>query len=320
MVITITLNPLVDKNYRVDKLIPGQNLRLTAPDSIVGGKGINVSRLVRNFGGKTLAVSFIGGHTGSELASLLKTERIPSILVRTKSSTRIQVSLLDRSNKIPTFFIGQNEGVSQEELDTLKFELTNVLSNSHEKHILVISGSSPVWDMDNSIREIIHIANKFNILTILDSYGKAFKIGLTEKPFMVKQNRKEAEAYYGKSLNSQDIILDYLRGMIDCGIKFTIITSGKDWVYTAYENRYWKFIQPKVKVVNPTGSGDAMAGSLAIDLLTLNSNNLSTNQIEKMLIKSVAAGAANAMVWLPCDITPQMVNTLIPKVKIYPIR
>ncbi|MFB3896377.1 MAG: 1-phosphofructokinase family hexose kinase [bacterium] len=320
MVITITLNPLVDRNYNVDKLIPGQNLRLTSTENIIGGKGINVSRLVRSFGGKTLALSFIGGHIGSELVDLFKTEGIPSILVRTKASTRIQVSLLDINNNKPTFFIGPNEGVSQQELDTLKFELTNVLSNKTEKHVLVISGSAPAGDMDNSIHEIINIANKFNILTILDSYGKAFKLGLTEKPFMAKQNRKEAETYYRKPLIRQDNILDYLRRMVENGIKFPIITSGKDWVYAGYENKYWKLIPTKVKVVNPTGSGDAMVGSLALDLLSLNPDNLSINQIEKMLIKSVAVGTANAMVWLPCDIAPKMVDTLIPKVKIYRIR
>jgi 1-phosphofructokinase family hexose kinase len=320
MVITITLNPLVDKTFYLDKLVPGNIHRVTAGKDIVGGKGINVSRLVRNLGDKTLALTFIGGNTGSELADLLKIEGIPSILIRTKSQTRMQVSLLDKSNNLPTFFIGQNEGVTQEELDTLKFELSNVLSNQSEKHILVISGSAPAGEMDNSIQEIIHIANNFNVLTILDSYGKAFKLGLTEKPFMIKQNQKEAEIYYGKPLYSQGNILDYLKGIADNGIEFPIITSGKDWVYATYKNNYWKLIPPKVKVVNPTGAGDAMAGSLALDLISLNPAKISTSLVKKMLKKAVAAGAANAMVWLPCDITPQMIEILIPKVQIYRIK
>jgi 1-phosphofructokinase family hexose kinase len=316
MVITITLNPLVDKTFYVDKLVPGSNHRVTAGKNIVGGKGINVSRAVRNLGGKTLALSFIGGNFGSELSDLLKIEGIQSILVRTKSSTRMQASLLDRSNNIPTFFIGPNEGVTQEELDTFKFELANILSIQSEKHILVISGSAPAGDMDNSINKIINIANKFNILTILDSYGKAFELGLNEKPFMVKQNRIEAEAHLDKHLLSQDKILDYIKGMIDAGIKFPILTSGKKLVYAGYNGNYWKLIPPKVKVVNPTGSGDAMAGSIALDLLSLKTSKITSNQVEMMLIKATAAGAANAMVWLPCDITPQMVSNLIPKVQI----
>jgi 1-phosphofructokinase family hexose kinase len=320
MVITITLNPLVDKTFYVDKLVPGSSHRVNKGNDIVGGKGTNVSRTVHNLGGKTIALTFIGGNIGSELADLIKMEGIPSILIRTRSSTRIQVSLLDKNNNEPTFFIAPNEGVNQEELDTLKFELTNVLSNKSEKHILVVSGSAPAGAMDNSIREIIHIANKFNILTIIDSYGKAFELGLTEKPFLVKQNQKEAEIYMVKRLSGQVNILDYLKMMLDSGIKFPIITSGEDWIYAAYKTNYWKLIPPKVKVVNPTGSGDAMAGSLALDLLSLNHTRITLNQVEMMLKKATAAGAANAMVWLPCDITPQMIDVLIPKVKIYRIK
>jgi 1-phosphofructokinase family hexose kinase len=316
MIITVTLNPLVDKTFYIDKMAAGSNHRVTTGKDIVGGKGINVSRAVRNLGGKTLALTFIGGSIGSQLSDLLKTEGIRSVLIRTKSPTRIQVSLLDNSSHIPTFFIGPNEGVTQEELETLKFELANILSNQTEKHILVISGSAPAGKMDQSISEIIHIANKFNILTVLDSYGKAFEIGLTEKPFMVKQNRKEAESYIGKTILSQGNILDYIKRLLDAGIRFPIITSGQDWVYAGYNNRFWKLIPPKVKVVNPTGSGDAMTGAIALDLLSLKTPKMSPNQIETLLKKAAAAGAANAIVWFPCDITSQMMDTLIPKVQI----
>ena len=320
MVITITLNPLVDKTFYVDKLVPGSSHRVNKGNDIVGGKGINVSRTVRNLGGKTIALTFIGGNIGSELADLIKMEGISSILIRTRSSTRLQVSLLDKSNNEPTFFIAQNEGVNLEELETLKFELSNILSNQSGKHILVISGSAPAGKMDKSICEIINIANKINVLTILDSYGKAFEFGLSEKPFMVKQNRKEAEAYIRNNLYSQDKMLDYLKRLFDAGIKFPIITAGRERIYAGYNGNYWKLIPPKVKVVNPTGSGDAMAGSLALDLLSLNSTNISSNQVEMMLKKATAAGAANAMVWLPCDITTNMVNSLISKVQIKRIK
>lgn len=320
MVITVTLNPLVDKTIYIDKLVPGYNHRVTAENDIVGGKGINVSRTVRNLGGKTLALTFIGGNTGSQLSDLLKKEGIPSILVRTKSSTRIQVSLLDNSNNKPSFFIGSNERVTQEELEALKFELANLLSNHSQKSILVISGSAPAGKMDNSIREMIQIANKFNILTVLDSYGKAFNFGLSEKPFMVKQNRKEAEEYLGKKLLSKDKILDYLKRLFDIGIEFPLITSGKDPIYAGYNGTYWKIIPPRVKVINPTGSGDAMTGSLALDLSNSAIEHLSQNQIEKILKKATAAGTVNAMVWLPCNITPKIINKLISKIKINRIK
>jgi len=315
MIITVTLNPLVDKTISVDKMLPGANHRVTKGIEVVGGKGINVSRAVKNLGEKTIALSFIGGETGTHLSSLLKQEEIPSILIRTKSSTRIQVSLLDESNNKPTFFIFPNEGVTKPELESLKFELNNILSDNSEKKVLVISGSAPAEDMDNSIKEIIHIANKFNIITILDSYGKAFKFGLSEKPFIAKQNQKEAEAYFGFGLNNQDKILDAIRIFLNLGIKFPIITSGKDWVYAGYNGIFWKFIPPVVKTVNPTGSGDAMAGSIALDLMRYKTEQLTQNQVEKILIKAVAAGAANASVLLPCGITREMQNNLIPKVK-----
>jgi 1-phosphofructokinase family hexose kinase len=317
MVITVTLNPLVDKTFYVTKLVPGSNHRVKAGIDIVGGKGINVSRAVSNLGGKTVALSFIGGETGTYLSELLNQEGLSSILIRTKSSTRIQVSLLDKNNNKPTFFILPNEGVTFDELECLKFELTNILSERTGKIVLVISGSAPTGDMNSSVREIIHIANRFNILTILDSYGEAFKLGLAEKPFMVKQNRNEAGIYFGKSISGQDKMLDGLKRFIDIGIKFPIITSGKDPIYAGYNGTYWKIIPPSVKVVNPTGSGDAMTGSLALDLSTYNTKEqLSPIQVEKMLVKATAVGTVNALVWLPCGIIPQMVNELIPKVKI----
>ena len=170
--------------------------------------------------------------------------------------------------------------------------------------------------MDGSVKEIINIANKFNIITILDSYGTAFKTALSEKPFCVKQNRKEAESYFGFSLSKQVKILDAIERLHKKDVKLVILTSGEEWVYAGFNGYVWKLNSPKVKTVNPTGSGDAMAGSIALDLLSCNINSLSPDQIEVILAKSVAAGAANAMVWLPCHITRQMVNKLIPKVKV----
>ncbi|MCX7918305.1 MAG: PfkB family carbohydrate kinase [bacterium] len=316
LVITVTLNPLIDKTVYVDKLVPGKIHRAICGPEIVGGKGINVSRAVKRLGGDSIAITFIGGEIGTHLSTLLHQERIPSRFVRTITPTRLQISILEQSNNKSTSIIFPNTGVSQEELDTLLFELSNLLVRQNKKSILVISGSAPSGDMDTSIKKIIHMANKFKIKTILDSYGTAFARALSERPFCVRQNRKEAELYFNHRLTHQGDILDAIAEYFKLGIKFAIITSGANAVYAGYNGYFWKVTPPKVTTVNPTGSGDAMTASIALDLLTIDASDLSLKQAERILIKSVAAGAANATVWLPCDITKKMVTELTPKVKI----
>ena len=309
MILTVTANPLIDRTLVVNSLQPGKILRATHVSEIVGGKGINVARIVKVLGEDVHAISFVGGYYGGWLQDILELDNIPNTLIRTLSPTRFQVSILDNTSKTHTDIIDPGSYVSTNEIQTMIYESENLIMRTPAIKWLVLSGSTPQGKVSNLYYDLIKLANKYNVKTVLDSYGEFFKMALKAKPYIVKQNKQEAETLLRKPINSKVKILDYIKKMWDIGIALPILTMGKDGAIAGYQNKIWEIKPPKVKIVNATGSGDAFIGTLVVKLSQGKS-------MEESLCWATAAGAANATVWIPCGCTQSQIRQILPKVKI----
>lgn len=312
MILTVTANPLIDRTLNLYSFRLGQIHRTSHISEIAGGKGINVARMIKTLGEPVHAITFTGGGYGNHFQELLEQEGISNTTIQILSPTRFQVSILDNSNEIYTDILDQGAFVSNTELDCLVYETENLLKYNNNIQWLILSGSAPQGKADHLYYELIKIASKYNIKTILDSYGEIFKQGIKAKPYCIKPNLKEAELSIGKPINSKAKILNFIKKMVDSGIELPIVSLGKDGVIAGHRSNYWEIRPPIIKVVNTVGSGDALVGALAVSLTRGHS-------IPDSLRRGVAAGTANALCPIPCGCTPSQISNILPKIQIHEI-
>jgi 1-phosphofructokinase family hexose kinase len=305
MITTITLNPMVDKTVYIGSLEPGKTHRASKLEMVAGGKGINVSRQLKHLGLTTVATGFLGGEIGSIVSRLLSEEGIEQDFVLTDTMTREGVTYRE-SNGVSTAVFEAPERIAATFVHALNEKINRLAPRSTW---LVCGGSSPGSEADDLFYEAIVIGHRAGILSVLDSYGRAFELALPALPALVKLNKHEFEVTFGKELRGDEDFLAGLDFLLSKGIQYCIITDGARPSYAAVRGHYWKAVPPNVDAVNATGSGDAMIAGMLYGF----------NQgwkFEGCFAFGVAAGAANARKWSVADSSVQEIADLEPHVLI----
>jgi tagatose 6-phosphate kinase len=292
MVTTVTLNPMLDKTIYVDRLRVGEISRATKREMSPGGKGINVARQLTRFGVPSVATGFMGGETGQMVEQLLDTEGVKHSFVHVQDFTREGITILETTGRSTGVF-EPGQRVSSSELKALKEKCGDFVQKSDW---LVLSGSTPHAELDFFYKEIIEETAPSNCRVVLDSYGEAFKHGVSATPFMVKPNLKEFEQTFGIKLSTKQSILDQLDWFQDKGISLAVLTDTEKSFYLSYLGKHWQITPPAVQMVNPVGSGDAFVGGTIYGFIQ-------QWEIEKTIKFATAAGAVNASRWAAVDVT-----------------
>jgi tagatose 6-phosphate kinase len=303
MVTTVTLNPMLDKTIYVDQLGVGEITRATKREMSPGGKGINVARQLTRFGVPSIATGFMGGQTGQMVEQLLDTEGVKHSFVHIKDLTREGITILESTGRCTGVF-EPGHRVSGSEVTLLKKKCEELLQDSDW---LVLAGSAPHAELDFFYKEIIKETASSNCRVVLDSYGEAFKQGVSAKPFMVKPNLKEFEQTFGIKLSTKQAILDQLGWFRDKGISLAVLTDTEKSFYLSYLGEQWRITPPAVQMVNPVGSGDAFVAGTIYGFIQ-------RWEIEKTIKFATAAGAANASRWAAVDVTLEEAEDLASKV------
>jgi fructose-1-phosphate kinase PfkB-like protein len=199
MILTVTITPCIDRSIFVDKLTIGKIIRVNSSKEIIGGKGVNASRLINNLGKKTLALVAVGGLYGKKVCKLIKEQDGFSFEpIWISGETKIINTVLDKSNNVQTAYIEPTPILT--DVDKNKIFKT-YLKHLPKAKIVVLSGSVAEGKHSNIFQEMIVFARKRNIRAILDSRGSALTLGIKAKPFMVKPNVEEAGNILGKEIN-----------------------------------------------------------------------------------------------------------------------
>jgi 1-phosphofructokinase family hexose kinase len=305
MIVTVTLNPMLDKTVSVDALRRGAIQRATHVSSVVGGKGVNVSRQLAIWGEETLATGFLGGEIGAMLEHMLDEEHIPHTFIRVSSMTREGVTYLEDDGTSTGIFEPPHE-VTGQESEQLVRALQGLQNNARW---MVFSGSSPCAAADEVFPLALESARDQGVRTVLDSYGKTFARAVRQRPDIVKPNRQEMEQTFGLRLAGEPDVMNALRLLIDEGARTAIITDGGHACYAGSSAGIWRFIPPSVKTVNATGSGDTMIAGVVYGLTR-------EWEFERALAFGVGAGAANAARRSVADVPLQKAETLMREVRI----
>ncbi len=285
MITTVTLNTAIDKAYRLDQdLTAGKVMRVVSVQNTAGGKGLNVARVVRLCGEKTLATGFAGGFNGSYLESLLDADGIPHDFCRVEKETRSCVNVLDKKLGSTELLEPGFEITREEERDFLShFEL--LLKKSDW---VVISGSMPRGASPDLYARMIAMTKAQGKPVALDTSGKSLALGLEATPTVIKPNQDEIASLFGREIRDRKEALASAKELYGRGIPYVLISLGGEGAVLICKEGTYHALPPRVEVANTVGCGDSMVGGFVVAL----SRGASA---EKALKYSVAVATACAM-------------------------
>jgi 6-phosphofructokinase 2 len=263
MIATVTLNPSLDRTVTVEELVIDEANRWTSLRRYPGGKGINVSRVIHELGGETVAYGFIGGIDGETLKHLLQQQAVPFDFTPIKGEIRSNFIIADLATYHQTRIDAPGPHIMRHELQKLVQKVKHI---SPKPDFLVFAGSVPPAVPADIYRQLIEAAKNNGIKTVLDSDNKWLKEGIKAKPNVIKPNVHEAEELLGKHLRSEAAIVKALKALVDNGIEVAAISRGKDGLIAANGEKALKAIPPQVEVRSTVGAGDSTIAGLVLKL------------------------------------------------------
>jgi tagatose 6-phosphate kinase len=310
MILSVTLNPVVDTTFFVESMRPIYRTEASQVTHITGGKGTNVTRALYCLGEEGRVLVALAGKMGRVAADVLSEEGLNADIAWISGETRLMITVVDDAHNQRAFF-APNTPFAPQDTQTVKDAFDSALANAD---IVALCGSSPAREADPLFTYIVEQANRRGLPTLLDSSGGGLKHGLQAAPSIVKVNQAEAEGLLGRPLpTDQDrcAALDELR---DRGAQWAIITMGERGAFLGTETgEYWHASPPGIKVVNPIGCGDAMTAGLLLAIKLAQSPS-------EALCYATAVAAANALSWDACLFDASQIQELLPRVKLSPIR
>lgn len=261
MIYTITLNPALDYIIGLKGLVSNEINTSTSEYILPGGKGINVSIILKRLEVDSITLGFISGFTGEEIKRLVEAEKIKTDFINLKSgNSRINVKILEEEKE--TAINSKGPLVDNKSIEEL-FQKIDILK---EDDILVLSGSTPKGIDENIYERICEKIKEKNIKIVVDSTKDLLLNTLKYKPFLIKPNHYELGEIFSVQIVNQDQAIEYAKKLQQKGAKNVLVSMGEKGSILLDENGkfYKKDIIKNKNVVNTVGAGDSMvAGFLA---------------------------------------------------------
>jgi len=285
MIYTLTLNPALDKtieipNFTLDTVNRVTTLRLDA-----GGKGINVSKVIKKMGGESVALGILGGNSGKSIKNMLDLEGIKSDFYFTEKETRTNLKIVDKANNTFTDINESGELIENLCIDNY---LYNKLSKLQKNDIIVIAGSLPKGADQDTYKTFIIKCKEKGIKVFFDADGDALKNGIQACPYLIKPNIDELSRIFGTPLKSIKEIKSAADSLISKGINFVAVSMGGDGALFVTEKATIFAEAIPVEVKSTVGAGDSMVAALALS----EEKGLSITDTARL---AVATSAANVM-------------------------
>ncbi len=288
MIYTITFNPAIDYILEVDKLEINEINRAKAERILAGGKGINVSIVLKNLGIDSIALGFLGGFTGQEIKRKIEKLGIKTDFVYIKNkSSRINVKLQTNAHgKIieETAINSDGPEISEEEVN----ELIKKIEKIEKGDFIVISGSIARNMNENIYERICSKAKEKEIKIVVDTTGKYLLTSLKYNPFLVKPNKKELEEIFKTKINSKEEVIAFAQKLQENGAENVLISMDQfGAVLLTKDKKILYSTAPKGQLVNSVGSGDSMVAGFLTGFIMY-------DDYEKALKLGISAGSASA--------------------------
>ncbi|MBS4172270.1 1-phosphofructokinase [Bacillus sp. FJAT-49736] len=300
MIYTITLNPSLDYHVEVDNFESGILNRTKSDYKVPGGKGINVSRVLKRLGAESIALGFIGGFTGAYIKDFLSEEQIALDFVEVDEDTRINIKLRSVEE---TEINGAGPAITPQQLEQLFSKFQSIKPND----MVIFSGSIPVSLPSSIYADLIKICKHIGACFVADVSGQALKQVILEKPFLIKPNHHELGELFQTKIESVQDAYIYGKKLVDEGVENIIISMAEKGALFINKNLAIHATAPKGELKNSIGAGDSLVGGF----LSAYSSGKSLEEAFKI---GVASGSATAFSQGLC--TKDKVMNLLNEVKI----
>ncbi|MBD1259749.1 1-phosphofructokinase family hexose kinase [Maribacter polysiphoniae] len=263
-IITLTMNPVVDKDTSVAGIVPNKKLRCATPAYFAGGGGINVSRALKKLGGDSLCMYLAGGPTGAHLQHLVAEEGIEQEVISIEGWTRENLSVTDTNTQLQYRFGVPGPKVKNEELLAI---LTFLEENLQFDDFMVVSGKLPQDVPVDFYVEISKIADKKNAKFILDTSGVALLPSMKANIYLMKPNLGEFSTIMGVpsiSVLQLDTLAKKFLETYKC--KVLVISLGAKGALWAHGNKLEHIPAPTVHQESAIGAGDSMVAGIVHSL------------------------------------------------------
>ena len=282
MINTITLNPSLDYIVKVDDFKVGHVNRTSKEDIYPGGKGINVSIVLKNLGVKNRALGFTAGFTGEEIEKLVANHGVDNEFIRLeKGMSRINVKL---KSKEESEINGMGPDISKNDIEKLYEKLEALKAGD----FVVLAGSIPNTLPDDIYETIMKDFKDKEINFVVDATKDLLLNVLKYKPFLIKPNHHELGEMFNVKLNSKDEIITYAKKLQEIGARNVIISMAGDGAILIEENGEITISDtPKGTLVNSVGAGDSMVGGFLAGIAE-------KKNVKEAFKMGVATGSASA--------------------------
>lgn len=278
MIYTLTLNPAIDYYVTVDNFTSGTVNRATSENIRFGGKGINVSLMLKEFGFKSVCLGFVGGFTGDAIENYLKQKGVDYDFVKVAGNTRINVKLND------TDINAAGPDISDKDIKNL-YKKTDSIQKGD---FLILSGSVPKTLPQNIYGIIIKRLKDKGVCFIVDAEKTLLLDTLKHRPFLIKPNHHELSDIFGVKINDFNTALTYAKKLQDMGAQNVMVSLGdKGAVLVDQNGESYTQDAPKGEVISAVGAGDSAVAAFIAEYL-------SGKDYKNCLKNAVAAGSATA--------------------------
>ncbi|MBE6091768.1 1-phosphofructokinase [Selenomonas ruminantium] len=283
MIYTVTFNPSLDYIVRLDNFTAGEINRVNYEQVLAGGKGINVSIVLKNLGHDNAALGFVAGFTGEEIKRQLKEFGVTSDFVQLDEGfSRINVKA---KAKTETEINGQGPDISEAKQAELFAQLDKLV----EGDTLVLAGSIPKTLPDDIYQRIMARLDGKGIRIVVDAEKKLLLNVLQYHPFLIKPNNHELGDMFGVKLTTDEEIITYAKKLQEKGAQNVLISmAGDGAILLTAEGKSFKCPAPKGKLINSVGAGDSMVAGFITGYME------SDGDFETAFHWGVATGSASA--------------------------
>lgn len=288
MIYTVTFNPAIDYIAEVNNLKDNEINRAVSEKILAGGKGINVSIVLKNLEIESIALGFIAGFTGDEIKRRVEAFGIKTDFVYIPDKfSRINVKLHSKeANKVieETAINGEGPKICEYEINEFIHKIEKIEKND----FIVLAGSVSKNIKEDIYEKICAKVKKKGAKIVADATGKLLINVLKHNPFLIKPNKKELEEIFKKEIKTNEEIVLYAKKLQEMGAENVLISMDKDGAILITKDKKMLYSEaPKGNVVNSVGSGDSMVAGFITGFLKY-------QNFEKALKMGIAAGSASA--------------------------
>lgn len=282
MIYTVTFNPSLDYIVTVKEFQVGMTNRTESEKLLPGGKGINISIVLKNLGIENTALGFVAGFTGTEIARKVDELGVHAEFMQIPQGiSRINLKLQSIDG---TEINGAGPDISKQQVE----ELLERLDNLQAGDILCLAGSIPKSMPSDIYQKILIRLQDKGILTVVDATKELLTKVLQYRPFLIKPNNYELGELFGVNLQTRQEVVGYAKKLQDMGARNVLVSmAGEGAVLLAENGQVYSAPAPKGELVNGVGAGDSMVAGFVAGWLE-------TKDYGQAFRMGLAAGSASA--------------------------